>query len=139
MLSVVLYKYLNCAVNKSTNTGHTTNFDYTLIASIMIMRFIISSWSNSLKIESCYLIQPVLPNAPPNRLISCLLLLNLKLFNSNWDFIWNKKHDMLENHKRMRQTNNQTILETPTQQQIKGQSLKSIKSKSVSGYASKKN
>ena len=33
MLTVVLKKYLNCAVNKTTNTGHTTNINYTLILS----------------------------------------------------------------------------------------------------------
>ena len=32
-MSAVLYKYLNYAVNKTTNTGHTTNINYTLISS----------------------------------------------------------------------------------------------------------
>ena len=35
MISVVLYKYLNCAVNKTTNTGYTTDINYTLIPSIV--------------------------------------------------------------------------------------------------------
>ena len=80
-MSVVLYKYLNCAVNKTTNTGHTTNISYALIPSIMMilvisswskpdhttnisyalipsimMILVISSWSKPLKTEPCYLI-----------------------------------------------------------------------------------
>ena len=76
-MSVVLYKYLNCAVNKTTNTGHkvfwaksyvnisyrskttntghTTNISYALIPSIMMI-LVISSWSKPLKTEPCYLI-----------------------------------------------------------------------------------
>ena len=35
MIPVVPYKDLNCAINKATNTGHTTNINYTLILSIV--------------------------------------------------------------------------------------------------------
>ena len=35
MVTVLLYEYLNCAVNKTTNTGHTTNINYTLTLSIV--------------------------------------------------------------------------------------------------------
>ena len=35
MIPVVLYKYLNCAVKKTTNTGHTTNINYTLKLSMV--------------------------------------------------------------------------------------------------------
>ena len=35
MIPVILYKYLNCAVKKTTNAGHTTNTNYTLILSIV--------------------------------------------------------------------------------------------------------
>ena len=34
-MSVVLYKYLNCAINKSINSGHTTNSNYALIPSVV--------------------------------------------------------------------------------------------------------
>ena len=43
MMTLVLYKYLNCAVHKANKTGHATNINYTLIPSMMV--FIISSWS----------------------------------------------------------------------------------------------
>ena len=43
-MTLVLYKYLNCAVHKANKTGHATNINYTLIPSMMMV-FIISSWS----------------------------------------------------------------------------------------------
>ena len=37
MVAVVLHKYLNYAANKTTNTGHTTNINYTLKLSIILL------------------------------------------------------------------------------------------------------
>ena len=57
-LSILIYKYkyLNCTVNKTTNTGHITNINnnmFDLITPIMIL--FVSSWSRPLKTDLCYL------------------------------------------------------------------------------------
>ena len=36
-MALVLHKNFNCAVNKTTNTGHTTNINYTLILMMILI------------------------------------------------------------------------------------------------------
>ena len=57
MIPVALYKYLNCAVNKTANTGNTTNIKYSIKYGIitLMMILLVSSWYKFLKTDICYL------------------------------------------------------------------------------------
>ena len=43
-MALVLHKKFNCAVNKTTNTGHTTNINYTLILMMILIGHGPSLW-----------------------------------------------------------------------------------------------
>ena len=77
IIFVVLYKYLNFAVDKIIGTGHTTstdcNTDYEII---QLMKLFITSWCKPLKIdpsrEICTYVtwaKPFLPNTHLDELI----------------------------------------------------------------------
>ena len=97
MIFVVLYKYLNFAVDKIIGTGHTTstdcNTDYEII---QLMKLFITSWCKPLKIdpsrEICTYVtwaKPFLPNTHLDELIcvsyystwKCLILTGVSLGN----------------------------------------------------------
>ena len=52
MVFAVLYKYLNCAVNKTIDTGHTTstycNSNYRII---LLMTLFVTAWCKPLKTD----------------------------------------------------------------------------------------
>ena len=52
MIFVVLYKYLNCAVNKTIDTGHTTSIDCnTNYVILLLMTLFITPWCKPLKTD----------------------------------------------------------------------------------------
>ena len=51
MAPVVLYKYLNYNVNKTTNAGHIINYNTKYCTVMLMMILLISSWSKPLKTE----------------------------------------------------------------------------------------
>ena len=52
MIIVVLYKYLNCGVDKTIDTGHTTSTDRnTNYRIILIMMLFFDSWCKLLKTD----------------------------------------------------------------------------------------
>ena len=74
MIFVVLYKFLNCAVDKTIDTGHITdcNTSYKIILSMLF----VTSWYKLLKKYpfreiSTYAttVKPFLPNIHPDKLI----------------------------------------------------------------------
>ena len=89
---MILYKYVNCAVDKTIASVPTTradcNSNYKVI---LIMMLFVTPCSNPLEADPfskiCIYATCVQPSSFAWQMYMCLLLLNLKIFNTNWRVI----------------------------------------------------
>ena len=108
---MVLFRYFNCAVNKTTNTGHTTNSNYNTNDSIIIilMTYYLLVHGPNLATQIKLSLQNSHCNRPTNVFYcstwNCVILTGASFGIQDY---------ILENLKMMPLPNNQAILKTST-------------------------